>query len=187
MTDILYYSNHCNHSKKILEKVSKTHLTKKIHFICIDNRVKEDGKTFIVLQTGQKIIMPENILKVPAVLNLTNYSIFYGDDIYSYLTPRQQVLTTEATQGNEEPLAFSFDNGNSGVVSDNFSFLDSPAESLAATGDGGMRQMYSYASVDYNNAPIDTPTDQFGARKMGMSMDQIQKKRDMDFVQSKPY
>lgn len=180
MTDILYYSNYCNHSKKIIQDLSKSPLKEKIHFICIDNRVKEEGKTYIVLQNGKKIIMPDNILKVPAIMNLTNYNIIYGEDIYSYLNPRINKEISIATSNNMEPMAFSFGEGTAGVASDNFSFLDMSSDSLAATGDGGLRQMYNYVSVDYQNVAINTPTEDFNARKTNMSMEQLQKQRDMD-------
>jgi hypothetical protein len=85
MSCILYYSNFCEPSKKLLQTISKTQNTNNIHFICIDKRVKDsNGKVFIVLQTGQKIIMPENVTRVPALLLLNqNYKVIYGDDIYN--------------------------------------------------------------------------------------------------------
>ena len=59
MSSILYYSNYCEPSKKLLQTVTKTQNPKDIHFICIDKRVKDSsGKVYIVLQTGQKIVMP---------------------------------------------------------------------------------------------------------------------------------
>ena len=61
MSSILYYSNFCEHSKKLLQFISKTQLGKDIHFMCIDKRVSEGGKTYIVLETGQKIVLPENV------------------------------------------------------------------------------------------------------------------------------
>ena len=49
MSSILYYSNFCEHSKKLLQGLSKTKVSKDVHFICIDKRVKEgDGKIYIV-------------------------------------------------------------------------------------------------------------------------------------------
>ena len=84
MSSILYYSNFCEHSKKLLQTFSKTSVSKDIHFICIDKRVKDNnGKVNIVLESGQKIIMPENVTKVPALLLLNNnYQVLYGDNIY---------------------------------------------------------------------------------------------------------
>ena len=65
MSSILYYSNFCEHSKKLLQTLSKTQVSKDIHFICIDKRIKDEkGKVHIVLENGQKIIMPENVSKV---------------------------------------------------------------------------------------------------------------------------
>ena len=52
MSCILYYSNFCEPSKKLLQTVSKTEMAKDIHFICIDKRVKENDKMFIILQNG---------------------------------------------------------------------------------------------------------------------------------------
>ena len=180
MTDILYYSNYCNHSKKIIQTLSKTQLKDKMHFICIDNRVKEGDKIYIVLQNGKKIIMPDNIVKVPAMINLTTYNILYGDDIYDYVNPKTQQINNEATMNNMEPMAFSLGVGTmTGVASDNFSFLDMTSDSLSAQGDGGLRQMYNYASVDYHTA-ISTPSEEFGSRKNNMSLEQLQKQRDMD-------
>ena len=77
MSCILYYSNYCEPSKKLLQTVTKTQNVNDIHFICIDKRVKDpSGKVFIVLQNGQKIIMPENVTKVPALLLLNqNYKV----------------------------------------------------------------------------------------------------------------
>jgi len=64
MSCILYYSNYCEPSKKLLQTVMKTQNSKDIHFICIDKRVRDsNGKVYIVLQTGQKIIMPENVTR----------------------------------------------------------------------------------------------------------------------------
>jgi len=182
MAEILYYSNFCEHSKKILQTLSKSQLKNKFHFICVDKRVVEEDKVFVVLQNGNKIIMPNNITKVPAILNLTTCNVIVGNDIYEYLKPQTQALTKESTANNMEPYSFSFGLGNigTGVASDNFSFLDTPSESLMAEGDGGLRQMYSYASANFQNevTPINTPSDE--SRKTSMTLEQLQKQRDME-------
>ena len=38
MSTVLYYSNYCHHSKKIIGKLARTMTKKEVHFICIDNR-----------------------------------------------------------------------------------------------------------------------------------------------------
>jgi hypothetical protein len=135
-----------------LQILSKSQAQKDIHFICIDKRVKdESGKTYIILENGQKIILPENVNRVPALLLLANgYQVLYGEQILEHLKPRQEVEVRQATQNNMEPSAFSFGGGFSNIVSDQYSFLDQAPEELEAKGNGGMRQMHNY--VDLNTA-----------------------------------
>jgi len=152
MSCILYYSKYCEVSTKYLQLLSKSNVQKDIHFICIDKRVQEAGnKTFIVLENGQKIILPENVTRVPALLLLNQgYQVLYGEQILQHLKPRQEVEVKQATQNNMEPLAFSFGGGFNNIVSDQYSFLDQAPEDLEAKGNGGLRQMHNY--VDLNTA-----------------------------------
>jgi hypothetical protein len=153
MSCILYYSKYCEVSKKYLQLLSKSEAQKDIHFICIDKRVKEsNNKTYIILDNGQKIILPENVTKVPALLLLNQgYQVLYGEQILQYLKPTQQQEVRKATQNNMEPMAFALGGGGFGdVVSDQYSFLDQDPDELKAEGNGGMRQMHNY--VDLNTA-----------------------------------
>jgi hypothetical protein len=161
MSSILYYSNHCQHSKKLLEGLSKSQTSQKdIHFICIDRREKDaNGKMFIILDNGQKIIMPENVTRVPALLLLNQgYNVLYGDAITNHLRPKQEIAVKKATQNNMEPMAFSFSGGMGDVVSDSYSFLDQNPSELEAKGNGGTRQMHNYVDLNYSGA-INTPKD----------------------------
>ena len=154
MSCILYYSKYCEVSKKYLQLLSKSDAQRDIHFICIDKRVKDtNNKTYIILENSQKIILPENITKVPALLLLTQgYQVLYGEQILQHLKPRQQQEVRQATKNNMEPMAFSLGGGGSfgDVVSDQYSFLDQDPDELKAEGNGGMRQMHNY--VDLNTA-----------------------------------
>ena len=154
MSCILYYSKYCDICKKYLQLLSKSNSQKDIHFICIDKRVKDaNNKTYIILENGQKIILPENVTKVPALLLLNQgYQVLYGEQILQYLKPRQQQEVRQATQNNMEPMAFSLGGGGGfgDIVSDQYSFLDQNPDELSAEGNGGMRQMHNY--VDLNTA-----------------------------------
>jgi hypothetical protein len=188
MSSILYYSNYCDHSKKLLQTLSKTNIQKDIHFICIDKRVKDsNNKMFIVLENGQKIIMPENVNRVPALLLLNQgYNVLYGEAILNHLKPKQEVVTRQATQNNMEPMAFSFGGGFGDIVSDQYSFLDQDQEELKATGNGGMRQMHNYVDLHtVNNMSINTPENDheyIKASKIpeGLTIEQLQQQRDAD-------
>ncbi len=80
-----------------------------------------------------------------------------------------------------EPLAFSLNsNMLSGVMSDNFSFLDQTNESLSAKGDGGMRQLYNYATINIDDN-INTPPDNYSADTIGqVSIEKMQQERQSD-------
>jgi hypothetical protein len=183
MSLILYYSNFCEHSKKLLQGLSKTQLSKEIHFICIDKRVNDGGKTFIVLENGQKTLLPPNIAKVPALLLLSDNQILYGDNIYNYFKSKQEVVTKQVTQNNMEPSAFSLggSGGFSGVTSDQYSFLDMEPESMTAKGNGGLRQMHNYVSLDQIDS-INTPAKEDNkGNGQNMTIEQLQQQREQEF------
>ena len=204
MSSILYYSKYCEVSKKYLQQLSKSNVQKDVHFICIDKRVKDsNNKTYIILENGQKIILPDNVTRVPALLLLNQgYQVLYGDQILQHLKPKQEVEVRQATQNNMEPMAFSLGGGGGfgDIVSDQYSFLDQNAEDLEAKGNGGMRQMHNY--VDLNTAfngqisqqgnNDDSNTTIRGSKKMGEDssnnemearMKKMQDERDADIKQ----
>jgi hypothetical protein len=187
MSSILYYSNFCEHSKKLLQSLSKTNANKDLHFICIDKRIKEGGKTYIVLESGQKIVLPETISRVPALLLLhKNYEVLYGDAIVQHLRPQQEVAVRQATQNNMEPSAFSLGGGNFGIISDNYSFLDMDPTELEAKGNGGLRQMHNYVHLSYQDQ-IHTPEDEVDFKSANkipgtLTIEQLQKQRDEEFA-----
>ena len=193
MSSILYYSNFCEPSKKLLQTVTKTQNAKDIHFICIDKRVKDsNGKIYIILQNDQKIIMPENVTRVPALLLLNqNYKVIYGDEIYQHFRPQQQQQIQKATKNNMEPVTFqdgfnAFGGFGGGIVSDNFSFLDQSDTDLSVQGGGGMRQMHNYVSLnEANNLSMNLPTDDHDYKSDKLkdgetSVEALQRKREQE-------
>lgn len=189
MSSILYYSNFCEPSKKLLQSVSKTQNTNNIHFICIDKRVKDtNGKIFIILQNGQQILMPENVTRVPALLLLNqNYKVIYGNDIYNHLKPQVTQQIQQATKNNMEPINFqdgfkSFGGFSGGIVSDNYSFLDQSDNELSVKGDGGLRQIHNYVTLNESmNLSMKLPQDDFEYSKLKegeLSVEALQKRRD---------
>ena len=66
---------------------------------------------------------------------------------------------------NGEPSAFAIDSGFSGIVSDNYSFLDQNSDELSAKGNGGMRQLYNYATINQSDK-IETPPDDYTPDKV---------------------
>ena len=190
MSNILYYSNHCDNCKNLLLKLNRYTNRNDTHFINIDNRRKDNsGNIIVILENGQEVIMPNTITKVPALLVLNdNYRVIFGNDIISFLNIDTYTTTSVDTkekvftQNHDEPTTFEWMSA-SGVSSDSFSFLDMTAEDLNAQGSGGTRQMYNYADMNYTSM-INTPSDDYVADTIGNSGDDsvesLQSRREQD-------
>lgn len=147
MSNVIYYSNYCENSKKVIKALNAQ---KGIHWLCIDKRVKEGNTTYILLENGQKVVLPPNINRIPALLSLSTYQTTFGNDILGMFSSRVEQQTVVATQGNMEPIAFSFGGGGGGgVASDGYSSWDLNPEDLAARGNGGIAQMHNYVGIDH--------------------------------------
>ena len=191
MSCIIYYSNHCDKSKAVLTALSKSRVQDDIHFLCIDKRVRAangSGAWHIVTETGEKVLLPPQVNRVPALLLLNKgHMVLYGEQILQHFQPKNVALNNEATGFNGEPNAFSLGResmGGFGVASDNYSFLDQSADELSAKGNGGMRQLYNYATINTVDK-IETPPDNYSPDKVGsVSLEQLQQKRNLDIQQS---
>lgn len=184
MSSILYYSNSCAHSKRLLQKISTTKVKDDTHFVCVDKRTqKPNGATYVMLGNGQEILLPPSITRVPALLLLNRgHHVLFGEEIDQHVEPQYTAQQQQAvTIARDEPEAFSLGGGAGfGVSSDQFSFLDQDANSLSAKGDGGMRQLHHYASIDYMDQ-IQTPPDEYQPDTVGnVSLDQLQQQRNAD-------
>jgi len=93
MSQILYYSKHCQVCNRIISELSKND-TSDIHFICIDERRTDpDGSIKVILNGHREIVMPDNITSVPALLLMTRgYRILTGyTEIVAHLRPTVQM------------------------------------------------------------------------------------------------
>lgn len=168
MKELLYFSNYCENSKKLLSILSKSSISKGIDFICVDKRSKNaDGTFSIILTNGFKVDLPPTITKVPALL-LPNhgYQVLFGDQIYQHLQPKEKQTMMQATRNQGEPESFALGAGNYGISSDNFCYLDIASDDLMAKGSGGMRQMHNYVTVDNKGLSIETPPDDYTPDKV---------------------
>jgi len=168
MSNVLYYSNFCENCKKLLYKISKSSIKNNIHFICIDKRTQKNNNIYIILENNNEIILPPTINAVPALLLVNNnYKVLFGDDILHYLKPVEDIKIEKniTITKNEEPTAYHFGN-YTGVVSDTYSFLDQNNNELAAQGNGGLRQLYNYATINHLDK-IETPPEDYVPDKIG--------------------
>lgn len=108
----LYYSNHCQHSQRLLKLIRDNALIDTFSFICIDDR-RFDPKTQLnmaVLKNGQAIPIPINVTKVPSLLLVNDkYQVVYGcDSIMNIYSKSIDAATTAATHGQGEPMPAGF-------------------------------------------------------------------------------
>jgi hypothetical protein len=123
----------------------------------------------VILENNQELLLPNTINAVPALMLINNnYKVLFGNEILDHLKPVEENINQVATNFNGEPNAFSMNTGFTGVVSDNYSFLDQNSDELSAKGDGGLRQLYSYATINHNDK-IETPPDDYMPDKVNES------------------
>lgn len=185
--DILYYSNYCKHSQKVIQYLVKNNFADKLNFICIDKRRRDPqtNQTLIFLENGKTVVMPPNIHSVPSLLLVKqNYRAVLGDEIITMFQPVQREQNQFATQFNGEPAGFQLNGGAGGsnIVSEQFTFYNMSAEELSSKGKGGMRQMGNYVSADQNGSIINTPPDTYRPDKLssGVTLDTLQQQRNAE-------
>ena len=178
---LLFFSHNCPHSVSLLEELNKRNKLGNVNLICIDNRYTKDNITYITLQQNQNMPLPPMINSVPTLCILPNHEILKGVQIKHYFIPLMKDLEQEKQKLNQEPNSFDLGqetNGSFGVSSDSFSFWDSTQYDLSASGNGGLKQMYSYATIEgQSNSEIYTPQEENKDSKQGLSLEQLQQQR----------
>lgn len=187
--DVLYYSNYCKHSVKVIKFLSKGGLTNEINAFCIDKRTRDPktNQTIILLEDGKKALLPPNLQSVPALLLIKdNYKLVFGDDIIKHFEPMMKEKLASADFGNGEPMGFAMQDFSgttkSNIVSEQFTYYNLTPEELSAKGIGGRRQMYNYVTAKQDQNFIETPPDEYRPNKLdeNVTVDSLQQQRNMD-------
>lgn len=186
-TDILYYSNYCKHSQKLIQYLAKNGIANKLNCISIDKRTRDPKtqQTYIMLENGSAVLLPPNVHSVPSLLLINQkYSVITGESIYQYFEKMVGAQNDVATRYNGEPQGYILSpSGGTNIISENFTSYSMSPEELSAKGRGGMRQMYNYVAATHDNMTISTPEDNYRSNKLradDVSLDDLQRKREMD-------
>jgi len=188
--DIVYYSNYCKHSQKLLQYLAKHGLTTKINCINIDKRKRDPqtNQTYIYLEKGGSVLLPPNVHCVPSLLLVNEkFRVLIGQEIYSHLTPKVNVQNAIATNNNGEPQSFSIPSSQNGmnIQSEQYTMYNMSADELSAKGKGGMRQMYNYVSAYHDNMTINTPPETYRPNKVSSeTVEALEQVRNNDFAKS---
>ena len=124
-------------------------------------------------------MLPPTVTKVPALLLLNkSHHVIFGSDIYRYFEPKINALQQQATSIHEEPECFSLSQMSS--VSDHYSFLDQSVDELSTKGDGGLRQIHNFVTINSVD-DIQTPPDNYKADTIGeISVDKMVQQRNQN-------
>ena len=168
--DIVYYSNYCKHSQKLLQYLAKNGLTAKVNCINIDKRKRDPqtGQTHNYLEKGGAVLLPPNVHCVPTLLLVNEkFRVITGQEIYSHFAPKVTAQNKIATNG-DEPLSYGlpFSQNGMNIQSEQFTFYNMTPDELSAKGRGGMRQMYNYVSAYHDNMTINTPPENYRPNKV---------------------
>jgi len=154
--DILYYSNNCPYSKKVLHYLAKTGKMEKFDCLCVDSRSYDatSQQVLIHLPNGNRIKLPHIIHCVPSLLLASQkYKLLCGPEIISFLEPE----SSKSAQGIVEPTSFSFSGlPNSNVLSEQYTPFDFTSEDLSGQSQSTRRDRHHYVGVD-EELKIQTP------------------------------
>jgi hypothetical protein len=177
MSSIVYYSNFCEPSKKLLQTLAKTRLKEQVHFICIDNRFKDAHNRVLIELNGQHLTLPPNVTKVPSLYMIEANHAIFGDDIYKHFAVAEAAVNYVETRGHCEPECFE---SNMLSMSDAYSYWDQAPEELETKGGGGMRQTHSFVPIN-EHFSITTPPDDYEPDKIKgtKSLEEIKAQREL--------
>ena len=190
--DILYYSNYCKHSQKVVQTLVKNNLGEKVSFVCIDKRTRDPntGQNQIILENGSKVVMPPNVHSVPPMLLVNkNYSVILGDDILKHFHADMKTMNASQTQKAMEPSGYRIATatGGSNIMSEKFTDYNMSPDELSAKSNSNTRPLYNYVSASNDTNFINTPPDDYKPDKVStnVTVDSLQQQR-MDEIGSKP-
>ena len=182
--DILYYSNYCKHSQKIIQTLAKNNMKDKLNYICIDKRKKDDtnNQIYVYLENGTRVSMPPNLHSVPALLLVNNnYQLLYGDSIVNHFHPQMKQYGSSTNSTISEPLGYHMGSlsSSANIISEKYTDYSLSPDELSAKGNGSSRKLYNYVSVNSDNIFINTPPDDYKPDKVSgeVTVDTLQQQR----------
>jgi hypothetical protein len=191
--DVLYYSNNCKYSQRVIQYIAKIGLIDKISCISIDKRQRDhnNNNILVTLENGKKIVLPPNIQNIPALLRTKqNYTVLFGDEqIIEYLNEtygHSQYENSDILQKNGEPNGYMFytasSSQTSNISSEKYTNYNLTPEDLNAKGTSKSRELYNYVPATHDTGFIPAPPENYKPDKIptNLTIDVIQKKRNME-------
>jgi hypothetical protein len=185
MSDIFYYSNHCKHSQKVIQYISKNNVIDKLSCVCIDKRIRDinNNNILIILENGRQVSMPPSIQTVPALLRVSkNHTVILGSEqIIEYINTDKKYVNAQQSQSsilnnNVEPVSYGFFKD---VSSEQFTDYSMSSADLGTKGKD--RPIHNYVGVD-SFATINAPTEDYQPDKLtsDITIDKLLQQRNLD-------
>jgi len=139
--NFLFYSNYCQHSKRLLEQINKSGIQNTLNMCCIDD---------------PNINLPPFVQSVPTLYLSNERKILVDDSLFVWLNNIIQQQTSQSTSSGELTNAditgsndiMAFHNTEMGAqFSDNYSFISEGSEKKA------MHHSYSYLNDNPESLP----------------------------------
>jgi len=183
----LYLSNYCKFSKEVLQFIENINNIEDIIVINIDKRFKKNNTTYIKINNNKNIALPPMITRVPVLLIKPSHEILVGNQIMEYFKTNKPEKNEEQSIISTEPDPFDLNTdtlNKTGVITDSFSFLDMNEKDYNLEGNGGMRQLYNYQTLDEHVKEINIEQFTHGDRKkkLDVSLEDIQTKRQNELI-----
>jgi hypothetical protein len=191
--DILYYSNLCVHSQKVIEFIVKHQLSNQLSCICVDKRKRDvnNNQTVVVLENGQQVTLPPNLQSIPAILCVKkNYTLVLGKDpILAYLQEKFGTQYANAAfdhpgkqrMQEREPVGVTLTGLtlNSNILSESFTSYHLGPDDLSTKSTSQNRPLHHYTSVN-QDFKINTPEDNYRPDKVSsnVTIDVLQQQRN---------
>ena len=95
MKYVLFYSNQCDTSRRLLSEINRSHpkWKEQIIFLCIDKKIRDPitKNIMIVLENGEHIQMPTQVKTTPCLLIKEKYyNYIEGEVIFSFLRDEEK-------------------------------------------------------------------------------------------------
>ena len=197
--DILYYSNMCKHSQKVVQFVVSNQLTDQLSCICVDKRKRDanNNQTMVILENGKTVMLPPNLQSIPAVLCVKrNYTLVLGTDpIIEYLQEKFSTKYTNMQFENphnptnnqraqqRDPMGMTLDGltMNSNIRSEPYTSYSMTTDDLSAKSTSQNRPLHHYTSV-HDEFSIPTPEDTYRPDKVSsnVTIDVLQQQRNVE-------
>lgn len=178
---VLYYGRTCPHSQDLIRLIAKQGIADKLRFVPVDQREQRGTQLLAVLDNGSRVLIPDGVKSVPALLDIRDKNVYLGPQVGQRLAADAERAQRIATGVEKEPMAFSdISTGDSST----FSFIGDDPTALLARGSGGTEIPSLFAGAGDTVRISTAPEDGNGGGDLGADLEALMARRAADVPQN---